>query len=394
MGLFGKSVPAQSPGETPIGAVSDADLKRAAQLMERFNRSVGRDGELEALSADIYHAFGIGRGADLLRRPEDMDMPWRWLGAVASAAAERGQAMLTSRIFGCGYLWNVQIAPNLQPTDILDLLLPAVPGDILTRLAATALPSLLAMPGDAAILSNETGDLTAHGLALMASDQITDHGASSPAVPPEVASLAQDVLAGRAKHAAPAGQVSGIREAARASGSTPSTDKPVLDTAIAQMARVKAALTDLGFRFHDAGTFTVGAGVGIAFAETDYVAASISAGGAEDTLYLTSGVLKGVAGDQPADRLQIFQRCNHLTKSNSACPVFLHCADGWCDVLIQQSLVIDWVLADLRALRWFVERLPAMARAARQEFAEAGAGGRAYTWNEDDLGRLLIRSLT
>jgi hypothetical protein len=323
-----------------------------------------------------------------------MDMPWRWLAAVASAAAQRGQAMLTSRIFGSGYLWNTQIAPNLQPTDILDLILPPVPGDILTRLAATALPGLLAVPGEAAILSNETGDLTAHGLALMASDQITDHGASNPAVPPEVASLARDVLAGQAKHPGPAGQVSGIRATAGATGSTSSTDMPVLDTAVAQMARVKAALIDLGFRFHDVGGFTIGVGVGIAFAETDYVAVSISAGGAEDTLYLTSGVLKGVAAEQPADRLRIFQRCNYLTKTNSACPVFLHCADGGCDVLIQQCLVIEWVLADLRALRSFVERLPAMAGAARQEFDEAGAGGRAYTWNEDDLGRLLIRSVT
>lgn len=386
MGLFGKS--AQPPAETPIGPVDGSQMRRAADFMERFNAAVGDDGALRAVCADIYGAVGIRRPEDLFRHADDLHLPWRWLGAVGSAAAERGDAMLVSRIFGCAGMWKLQIAPSLQAGDILDLVLPGAPPDILAGLAAAALPFLLALPDGAVIFGNRTGNLTAHGLALLAADQITE-GGSSPAVTPEVAALARDVLAGRAGHPASAEPAS----ARRTTVPPAHANAPDLGAAIAQMARIKAALTDLGYRFRDLGTLTFAAGVGVAFGDRDYLVVSVSAG-SERMLFLTSGVLKNISADQPHDRLRVLEKCNFLTKKNPACPVFLHHAETYWDALVQQCLVVDLVLADLLAFGSFVEQLPAMTRSAREKLAEAGVDGQAYAWNDDDILRLLIRSVT
>jgi hypothetical protein len=384
MSLFGRS--ARPPAETPIGPVDGSQMRQAADFMERFNAAVGDDGALRAVCADIYGAVGIRRPEDLFRHADELHLPWRWLEAVGSAAAERGDAMLVSRIFGCAGMWKLQIAPSLQAGDILDLVLPGAPPDILTGLAATALPFLLALPDGAVIFGNQTGNLTAHGLALLAADQITE-GGSSPVVTAEAAALARDVLAGRAGHPAQAEPPSARRAA------VPSAHAPDLGAAIAQMARVKAALTDLGYRFRDLGTVTFAAGVGVAFGDRDYLVVSVSAG-SEHMVFLTSGVLKNLSADQPHDRLRVLEKCNFLTKKNPACPVFLHHAETYWDALMQQCLVVDLALADLLAFGSFVEQLPAMTRSAREKFAEAGAGGQVYAWNDDDIRRLLIRSVT
>ena len=385
MSLFGRS--AQPPAETPIGPVDGSQMRQAADFMERFNAAVGDDSALRAVCADIYGAVGIRRPEDLFRHADELHLPWRWLEAVGSAAAERGDAMLVSRIFGCAGMWKLQIAPGLQAGDILDLVLPGAPPDTLARLAATALPFLLALPGGAVIFGNQTGNLTADGLALMAADEVIKDG-SRQAVTPVVAALARDVLAGRAKHPGSAGAPSARRTAAASAG------VPNLDAAVAQMAGIKAALTDLGYRLRDVGTVTFAAGAGVAFGETDCVVVSVSAGGVEDSLFLTSGVLKNVSADQPHERLRVLEKCNFLTKGNPSRPVFLHHAEAEWDLLMQQCHVVDHVLADLPSFGSFVEQLVSRARFAREKFAEAGVGGRAYAWNDGDIRRLLFRSVT
>lgn len=63
MGIFGKrgQSDATAHKKTPIGPIDDAQLERASQLMAAFNRAVGDDAALRAVSAEIYAAAGVGR---------------------------------------------------------------------------------------------------------------------------------------------------------------------------------------------------------------------------------------------------------------------------------------------------------------------------------------------
>jgi hypothetical protein len=209
-----------------------------------------------------------------------------------------------------------------------------------------------------------------------------------PAIAPSFSSLAQDTPAGRTTHPDPNSAGTHIASPAGGEGQA-ATGDPVLSKAIAQMTRIKAALDQLGLRFLDLGTLVIAAGVGIAYGQNDYLVLSVSAGGSEGVLNLTSGVLKDVR----QDRLAILNICNKLTRDNPAYPVFLHDAEAGWDVLMQQRLLTDLLLADLSTFKSLIELLPRAAQSARAKFAEANLGGQMYTWTNDDIRRLLLRSV-
>ncbi len=383
MGFLGKGAQARPAGKTPIGPIYDAQLQQAADLMERFNRAVGDDGALRAVCAAIYGAAGISRFEDLLMRPDDLDIPWRWLEAAAGAAAGRGDNLLPSRVFGCALFWNTHIAPKLQWGDYADLCLPAAPPDIEASLAALALPCLLAIPAGNAVFGNQTGQFTAGQLAQRAAQEVAEPNGNRPGASPELVSLARDTLAGRAEHARPAGA-----HARPAAGpAEPAPGGEMLAQALAQLNRVKAALAETGLRFVDIGTsFAVGVGVG--FEDTGYAVLSILSG-SEGVVNVTAGVLKGASGD----RLRILDICNKLTSDNPSYPVFLHDAEAGSHLLVQQRFLIGMLLADASAVRALTEAIPAVAKSAREQFIEAGLGGQAHQWNEADVHELLIRSV-
>lgn len=391
MGLLGKGTRTQPVAKTPIGPMQDTHLRQAAGLMEDFNRAVGHDSALRSVCAAIYGAAGITRLEDLLNRPGDIDIPWRWLEAAARAAASRGDRLLTSRIFGCAFFWNANVAPKLQGGDYADLCLPAAAPELEASLALLALPCLLAMPGDTVIFGNQTGQFRAAELAQVAARKIADFSRNGAEVHPELASLAQDVLATRAGQPRSA---TARATAAPAYAAAPAPDPadpaadPILGRAIAQMDRVKAALAQAGLRFVEIGT-GFAAGVAVAFGDGGYTVLSVMGGGSEGVLNLTSGAARRVSGD----RLRILEICNGLTRNNAFFPVYLHDADAGWDVLVQQRFPVGMLLADPAALGSFVAALPVVARSAREKLLEAGLAGQALRWNDEDVRELLIRSV-
>lgn len=109
------------------------------------------------------------------------------------------------------------------------------------------------------------------------------------------------------------------------------------DIAKQQLNRIRVALNEAGLKYLDIPNDVFGAGIAVAFSQTDYVILSVMAGGMESQLLLTSGILKDIA----RDRLEALEACNKFNKSNTAFPVFLHDAEvGWA-VIVQQTQPVE-----------------------------------------------------
>ncbi|WFE53889.1 hypothetical protein [Micromonospora sp. WMMD1155] len=163
----------------------------------------------------------------------------------------------------------------------------------------------------------------------------------------------------------------------------------LLQLARRQLEQTKNALTNIGLEYVELGPFVMGVGVAVPYGPTDYVVISISGGGSESVLNLTSGVLQ----DVPRDPLPILSVCNDITRDNPTFPHFLHDAEAGWAVLVQHRTLAT-VLYDAPALmRVVVENLPVVARDSREKLAAAGVVGRPYAWNSEDANHLLIRSM-
>lgn len=397
MGIFGRwTQPGDGPEKTPIGPIDDAQIAHARRLMALFNRAVGDDASLRAVSAQIFATAGVRRIEDLLQRSQDTDIGWRWLAAVSWAAASQDDTRLVSEIFAFTWFWNDQIAPLLRPGDWEDLCLPRTPDEVQAQIAADALPRLLTFPPNHVVMGNSTGELTAGHMAFAAAQTILDLDGVDPSITPEVLSIARNVVEAPALPASsstggPHRPVENLDERS-SHGSAVRADNPILDDlvrpAVQQLDRVKGALTSIGLRYVDLGRGLWGVGLGIGWSDTDYIVLSV-AGGLEGVLNLTAGVLKDVA----QDRLAVLNFCNSLTQNNAAFPFFLHDAPvGW-DVLAQQRHPIDVLLTNQSFFRSCVENLPTVAKEGRVKFIEAGIQGQPYGWNDEDRYRLLVRSV-
>ena len=138
-------------------------------------------------------------------------MAWRWLAGVAYVAKQNDDVMLPSQILGCALFWDRQAWQYAEARDFAAVVqLPTADRDIKIRLAAIALPCLLALCADLKVMSGRAGPYTARGLALYAVNIILGYneGYSPPAsreldlvVTPELAALARDVWAARVSHA-------------------------------------------------------------------------------------------------------------------------------------------------------------------------------------------------
>jgi hypothetical protein len=380
VGLFGKGTGPAGPSRTVIGPLDENALRVASDLMVRFGRAVGNDAALRQVCAAIHAAAGIRDFKDLLMRSEhDLDIAWRWLEAAASGAAQRGDNVLPSQVFTCSLFWNSTIAPHLQMGDMADLCLPEASAEMEASLAMIALPCLLALPGATVVSGNDTGELTAKTLGLVAANQITRSAEAGVSVRPDIAALAADVVNGRAAYAE-----------ANSASSIPDPEGDLFGKANAQMDRVKSALGKLALTYHDMGVVVVGVGVCVPFGEEGFTALSVSGGGSEGLLHLTSGVLKNVRQD---DKLRILEMCNAETSNNSTFPTYLHAANAGWDILVQQRIWANMLLNDGDAFKAFIQMMPQVAKERRDKFIAAGVVGESYAWNEDDLHRLVARSM-
>ncbi|MEH0929071.1 hypothetical protein [Micromonospora sp. CPCC 205558] len=162
-----------------------------------------------------------------------------------------------------------------------------------------------------------------------------------------------------------------------------------LQLARQQLEQTMNVLTKIGLEYVELDPFVMGVGVAVPYGPADYVVISVSGGGSESLLNLTSGVLQ----DLSQEPLPILDACNKITRDNPIFPHFLHDAEAGWSVLVQHRALAT-VLYDVRGLmQVVVENLPVIARASREKLAAAGVVGRPYTWNPADANHLLIRSL-
>jgi len=163
-----------------------------------------------------------------------------------------------------------------------------------------------------------------------------------------------------------------------------------LGLAAGQLERIKVAVSQLGLKFVELAPTLAGVGIGIPLGETDYVVLSILAGGAEHQLMLTCGVLR----DINRDRLGVLDACNRRNQSSSAYLFYLHDANAGWDVLVQHTYPVELLLDVPPFFQAAITGLPRQAQEARTQFAsECSIGGEPYRWNDEDVGRLLIRSM-
>ncbi|WP_410644967.1 hypothetical protein [Amycolatopsis sp. lyj-346] len=323
---------------------------------------------MRKVSADIFAAAGVRRAEDLLTNG-DPEVGWRWLTAVAETAARRGDLHLAGQVFAFTSFWNLNIAHLLGPADWLELCLSATPKDLEARIAAAALPCLLQLPPGHVVTGNETGQLTADALAFFAAKTLTDYQGTEPAVTAEILEKARQTVSPEPPPEAKAAA-------------------PWLEPAVRQLSKIKNLLDEAGLKYADLGEGLNCVGVGLTWDKGGWAVVSMAAGGLEDAVTITVGVLKDVTQDRPT----VLDACNATTRDNPTYPIFLHDAQqGW-DVLVQQQFHVDLVLTNPDYFRGCLANLPRYAELRRPDLRKAGIEGLDYTWNDENLRRLLIRS--
>jgi len=163
-----------------------------------------------------------------------------------------------------------------------------------------------------------------------------------------------------------------------------------LGMAAGQLERIKVAVSQLGLKYVNLEPTGIGVGIGISWGDKEYIVLSIAAGGNENQLMMTSGVLQ----DVKQERLAVLDACNRRNQSNSSYVLYLHDADiGW-DILLQNTYPIELLFDVPLFFHSAMTCIPREAQEARVQFAEeCGFGGEAYRWNDEDVARLLLRSM-
>lgn len=157
-----------------------------------------------------------------------------------------------------------------------------------------------------------------------------------------------------------------------------------------QLGRINALCAQVGLKYAEIPDSFMGAGVGVAFSETDYVVLSVLGGGSEGKLMITCGLAK----DIKQDRLAALDASNTFTRNNSIFPVFLHDAKDTWSLLMQLTYTVDLLLDNPDYFEMVVRTTPQVAAQHRAELAEKyDLGGQPWRWTPEDLGLLLLKSL-
>lgn len=157
-----------------------------------------------------------------------------------------------------------------------------------------------------------------------------------------------------------------------------------------QLDRIKALCAQVGLKYAEIPDSFMGAGVGVAFSEADFVILSVLGGGSEGKLMITCGLAK----DIKQDRLAALDASNTFTRNNTIFPVFLHDAKDTWSLLMQLTYTIDLLLDNPDYFAMVVRTTPQVAAQHRAELAEKyDLGGQPWRWTPEDLGLLLLKSL-
>jgi hypothetical protein len=192
----------------PVGSV---EVRLAAEFLDRFG-SARSDDAIRSSWREISRWSSFRDFRDRSASDElDAGVAWRWLARIAYAAKKEDDVLLPSQILGCALYWDWRERRYAEVHDFAAVVqLPTVNRDIKIRLAAVALPCLLALPAESTVMHGQAGPYTATGLAMYAVNIILSYseGYSAPAsrelnsiATPELAALARDVWAGRVGHA-------------------------------------------------------------------------------------------------------------------------------------------------------------------------------------------------
>jgi len=134
----------------------------------------------------------------------------------------------------------------------------------------------------------------------------------------------------------------------------------------------------------------MGVGIAVGFGQVDYVILSILAGGNENQLMITDGILKDIKRDRPA----ALEAANHFTQSNTAYPVFLHDADAGWALIMQQTHPIELLIGVPQFFSDCLRALPLTVMEYRRTVAERwDLGGQPWSWTPEDHAALLTRSM-
>ena len=144
--------------------VDDQTMVRVADLMKMFNDAVGNDAMVRAIGKGVSSAAGLQDFEQFLdvNTPAELwlERPWKMLAVVALLASQNGDHVLAARIYGFTSYWGTMIAPHMDRTDIIDVLLTKSPPAIEAEIAATAFISLLLLPAEQVLFSNATETVT------------------------------------------------------------------------------------------------------------------------------------------------------------------------------------------------------------------------------------------
>lgn len=157
-----------------------------------------------------------------------------------------------------------------------------------------------------------------------------------------------------------------------------------------ELERVKALCVRAGFTYVDLPSQFMGVGIAIGFGQVDYVILSILAGGNENQLMITDGILKDIKRDRSA----ALEAANHFNQNNTAYPVFLHDADAGWSMIMQQTHPIELLHSVPQFFGSCVRALPLAVREYRKTIADKwDLGGQPWSWTPEDHVALLIRSM-
>ena len=153
---------------------------------------------------------------------------------------------------------------------------------------------------------------------------------------------------------------------------------------------IDQTLAHLGFNAVDlTGPGLIGLGRAVGWPDDKYCMISVGLGGSETMVNVVNGVLRDIR----QDRMPALEACNRLTRDNSTFPCVLHDAEAGWDILLSQRLPISVFALDPDFLKTCLEAQLMIADSIREDLEIVSLGGNRYRWNDDDVNRLLIRSL-
>lgn len=152
---------------------------------------------------------------------------------------------------------------------------------------------------------------------------------------------------------------------------------------------IRRTLASAGLQYVEAGRFVMGSGVAVAWSETFFAMMSVG-NFLDQQLNITYGVLKNIE----RNRTTALEFCNRHNQDLSAYPTYLHDAENGWDIL-QQNVLPMQVLRDAPAfvVGFYLGGSSQIVDDLRSNAREAGLGGEPYYWNEEDVQRLLAKSL-